>query len=1028
MTTKSLQAHQMLRIDSNGKYVQPEILSSVNLPILPPNSTDSHSSPSFHQQYTHHLSSQSVNPCMDVVALVSRDINTTPASSTTNPQNGQNAGLPPPPAGMSAARSAALMRMRMAQRAKALAAAGIKEPVQEAPENTSSVTRCAHLRLSLWRMSSIAGEQGARIWDVNVIVPDRLDQKQHEYEETSIDTISWSPDGLILGLAVSVKRRSTSDMQIKQKYQFLCLYALQDGQQLRTIPFIDTGEIISMEWKELGSKKNTSSSSSLSSVGSVQHMLSSMEPMGEITTSRDDQESKARQRQRLFQAMRDPSKPKIEEDKKLKDIIVSDPHGFGKTIADFPHSMQSHTGLKKDSVLIAESSTSLHVFLEGFIYLGRIATSEGSNMIGSRWSPKDGNIHLVRELDSGRKIQFDRIATQLRQNSKSFERILQLEYLSSFAFDLLTYSYDAIVVMRSAYQTMHADCIQIWNRRARLTAKRYATHLPSELLMLLATGFANDTMMSVLLGNDTLSENNLKKMRNDLLSSLNAIETMASRLASACQRAILVFEEVKGCALWTERYGSLLDSNKTEAICMILDKLRILTQESVRLTRLLGKEHVAWTHFYRFWMYERVRQEALRDSKAVPEAIAGAGVGDSSYNAMLLTEFFGRGFYNTSIEALLDIKMDSKTRGDEVEDDDEEEGEESRSRAALPSKSLPKDSAERFQRTMSEQNDENLSQDLLPWYRDTKLHKKINETILMLKDSPRPDELFYTLGRKTPSSNDFAKLSEMASLHIGPAQGLAEKAKKTSSCLPSLKSVLVECIEMASPLFYEAFAKWASHNSVEEENKSIPVLFLENDSTIADGRNDGLQSSAKPLQGILAPSSLSPLVRQHLSASHSDCRFAFVSESNDGITLLTIAVTPLSSAAQRSESILTSSVSLGDKVKVLDLNFYSVEEIFLLLERENGSDRKETVLVSLFLNDLTFEAPNAKEEKSQFPPIKVHRYIDFSISGGGNAKKLSLNQRKEVCATLDDEGRLTYWDLVQQGGDEQHIEDKDEDM
>lgn len=1009
-------------MEHDDKYGQPEILSSVSLPILPPNSTDSHASSSSaasSQKYTHHLSSQSVNPCMDLVAIISRDINTTPTPSAANPQNAGMAGLPPPPAGMSAARSAALMRMRMAQRAKALAAAGIKEPAQETPANVPSVTRCATLQLSLWRMSSIAGEQGARIWDVTITVPDRFEQSQLEYEEMSVDTMTWSPDGLVLGLAVNVQRRSSSDMQVKQKNQFICLYALQDGQQIRVIPFSDTGELLSMEWKALPSHKV--SSTHKPAIGSVRHMLSLMEPLGKIAPVRDDQESKARQRQRLFQAMRDPHKPKLEEDKKIKDVLVSDPRGFGKTISDFPHSLHAHSVGDKASVLIARSPSSIHILLEGCLYLGRILASEDGNIVESRLNTQNGTICLLREGNGGREIQFGQMERQLHKNNENFRRLLQLQHLSTFAFELTTYGYDAIVAMRTTYQTMHADCIQAWNRRARLTAKRFGTHLPSEMLMLLATGFANDVMMSVLLGNDTLSENNLKKMRNDILSTLNAIESMASRLATACQRTILVFEEVLGCALWSEQYGHMFDSHRTEAIRTILEKLKIITRESTRLTRLLGEEHLAWTHFYRFWMYERVRQEAVRDSKAIPEAIAGAGVGDLPYNAMLLVQFFEKGFYNRSIEGLLNISMDAKTRGDEVEDDDEEDGEESRSRATVPQKALPRHPINTLHRNSSD--DDMMVDTRKPWYRDAKLHEKIDEAISTLKEEPKADELFCTMGKKTPSSGDFAKLSEGPTLHVGPAYGLAKKEEKHPIAMPSLKDVMMECINLASPLFYHALANWAPYDSAGDGSKWQHLLSLEPDSTIADGRNDGLQSSAKPLQDILAPTNLSPLIRQHISASQSDRRIAFVRETNEGLASLIIAVTTLSIgdvSISADENLLIANIKLGNKVKALDLSFYSAEEIFLLLQ-----EGEDTILVSLHLNDLSFTPSEATGEQPTLQSMQPHRYINLTKRGGGNAKKLSLNKHKEVCATMDEEGHLTYWDLVQQESD---TEEKDEEM
>ena len=92
----------------------------------------------------------------------------------------------------------------------------------------------------------------------------------------------------------------------------------------------------------------------------------------------------------------------------------------------------------------------------------------------------------------------------------------------------------------------------------------------------------------------------------------------------------------------------------------------------------------------------------------------------------------------------------------------------------------------------------------------------------------------------------------------------------------------------------------------------------------------------------------------------------------------------------------------------------------MLLQEED----EQTKLISLHLDNLSFISPNGKGEQVQLQSIQPHRYINLTERGGGNAKKLSFNQRKEVCATLDDEGHLTYWDLVQQTSEEE----KDEEM
>lgn len=1052
---------------TSGSY-EPEILSSVTLPVHPtttPSAVGAAGGPSNGSllKYKHALLSQAVNPCMDLVALVSRDVDMSPSAGSAAGAD-PNAGLPPPPPGMSAARSQALMRMRMAARAKALAAAGIKPAEGGGTSGGSNgaspkVRKCASLRLSLWRMASVAGEQGARVWDVTISIPNRFEDvpgEEKELEDQSVDALSWSPDGLVLAIGVRVSRKLLQAQPIQRSERFVCLYALQDGQLIRIVPVPVTGaqesafsSFAGMGWYKFASIERPVKA------GSAEHVLSLLGPLPELVQNREDQEGKARQRQRLFQAMRDPKRPKAESDKKANELATSDPRGLGKQITEHPRALpdavrptakvsSSSSQDREASVLCAWTPDEVFLFLDGTILLGSMKAHLSEQISTGSFDVRTGDVWVAGSRPHHDKLCINRISSYLQPSSPNFECLLHLRTISTFSYDLTTYCYDAAISMRSAYRTMHTDCIAPWNRRARLTAKRYATHLHSELMMLLATGYANDTMMSVLLGNDTLSENDLNKMKADVLSGFTTLESTATRCLAALQRLILVYEELKGCSLWVERYGLFFGAQHEgelndagERIGSILKNANDMARLTMRFVRMANQEHLAWSHFYRWWFFERTRQEALRDNKSPTDALAAAGA-DTAFNAVILGDFIRRGFDNLILESVLGIEMDASARGDEVEDDDDDEGEDNKSRINVQRRvPVPTEDGSTVPEVL-EQADYRAKRGA--WYRDEDLHAQIERSRKALQQPPNADDLFSTVGKKAPSPADVARLADEQALFLGPTHGLDERLRQHKAPAPkSLSEAIAATIALAAPLFCQMFSRWSTQHDFKSPAsapaQATQVTLL--NTSVAPSRADGLFSDAKGERELDTTASL----RSLLVTSRDEYRVAVVEHGQDGSCSLLIVVTPLFEEQQQRSDPLTGTtavrIALGAS-HVHDFGFYSPDEMVLLLEKHAENDGEtETILASVRVDSLALLPVHDvldTQIKGNEAEQEVHAHRCVQLKGdGGRAKKLALNRSKEVCATLDDEGYLAYWDMVLQhradeGGRVGQTEEQDGEM
>jgi hypothetical protein len=893
-------------------------------------------------------------------------------------------------------------------RARALAAAGLPANAAGPSVETPKVTRCAPIRLSLWRMASLAGEQGSRVWDVEIKVPDLFrdaGKDVKESEDLNVSTMSWSPDSRSIALTVIVRRRRV-DGTFRRHNRFLVLYDMQDGKQKRVIriPSIDrqqssSEDIFGIEWCRLSSRKRVRAVVSTSfriesfhlkifvaqkynlpfQPGSATYILKHMRELPDNTHFMEEKDTKARQRQRAFNAMRNTSRKQGEADLKLKEEMFSDSVDWSTCLLDYPRTDQLGKGAGEEvdeeaavAVLCAWEGHRLHLFLDATIYLGSIILPEqihSLNIVST-----SGHLFLCTEATEGLTLQI--LETCLDPHSTRFATLQHLESLSTSAFNLLTYCYDTVVDIRNLYRNTHINCITPWFRKGKNIEMQYSTHFQTEMQMLLLTSSANEAITSLLVGNETMTEGDLNKMKTEVASAWVKMETLLDSVFQALQRLGIIYEEVKGCWLWQEHYSTFLPIAQGEVIEIILALISQSQSQSLTSLRHVQQEMRCWSQFYKWFKYERTRQEAIRDQVAEPKS-------DITYDVVLIADFLKRGFFNHHLEKSVGITLDKKTRGTFVENEDEEEEKNAGDAAGKEQE----ESA-----LMDQSVDDRQSQT-----KQSDIYFQHSDLLEIQKQMRRiPDDA----GRKTnsaPSEADLTSVLSSSFLLTGPSKGMHEGQHLSTKNTLDVYAATKELLELSSALFSQAFSSYAL------QGYNVKKVDIALDAPLTTLRSDALVSTSTKTETNSLPTSASGNLRSCFDQSTGQHWLLGAYHEGESSIITVIEHTSLLSSVR--------SCTLRCQGRIIDMGFYSCHEVVVLLH-----DDALTRMLSFQLGSIDFTSSRAPR------PLPTQRCYEMRTNqAGSGALQLSLNHAKDVAATLDNEGSLIYWDFVQIG------ETKDED-
>lgn len=712
-----------------------------------------------------------------------------------------------------------------------------------------------------------------------------------------------------------------------------------------------------------------------------------MEALPEIANLLEEKEAKNKQRQRAMNAMRGGSQKQQAVDLKIDEIMQNKTDGESINLLKHPYSKKGvHTNRAEGMDVITASlniicvydAREVHLFLEANIYLGSIYVDDTIQAVDLHPFTKDLLLTCGRVQDSSIRCQI--LTTALNSANDRYSSVLYLVSLSTMSYHLLTYAHDALVDVRNLYRSTHINCITPWIQKGKIIERKYSTHFSSEMQMLLLTSTANEAITSILVGNETMTEGDLSKLRAEVASAWNKMEVLIDAILQAMQRMSIVWNEVKGCCSWRERYGDFLKEEDAVAITKVLSLISQMQKQCFALLRHAQQESKCWNHFYRWFKFERTRQEALRDQVPEPKS-------DVAFDVLLIADFLKRGFVNYAFEGAIGIVLDKKTRGTFVEDEDEE----------LQEDSVIEQAGESLE---VESGDGIGAESIVAQGRN--LHKQSKETLeevmmARLKELQEPPKLAVLKKKSAPSPQDVSQMRRCPYILTGSIAGLSTRQTNPTKAVVDMMKGLKEMLKISSNLFSKAISRFA----IQQEPRHY--LEMEPGTSLSALRSDALRSTSEAMD----KGENGDRIIRSLFDEESSRHYLLGSRGTpEGNSHLIIIITDRTNA-------MTQKVEIECQGQVVDVNFYSREEVIVLL-----FDGQKTSFASFRFDETTFNT-------SSGGTIMAQRC--YNLQQGDESQRptqLALNHAKEVAATLDEQGRLVYYDLV-------HLEqgvDVDEDM
>ncbi|KAG8951639.1 hypothetical protein FRC04_005927 [Tulasnella sp. 424] len=160
-----------------------------------------------------------------------------------------------------------------------------------------------------------------------------------------------------------------------------------------------------------------------------------------------------------------------------------------------------------------------------------------------------------------------------------------------------------------------------------------------ELTNLLFTGKTSGAMREFLGGHGKLSERGMAQWEATVQGSLTILQESAERrISPACERLIIVLEEVRGWAVWSQQYAAYMFSRAE------IDESLALCHRAIELSEWLSK--TAEIEFERF-------HEFMRWMKAETSRVTDGVVGDlrpPTYDPLEVSEYLDHGLLSSSLD------------------------------------------------------------------------------------------------------------------------------------------------------------------------------------------------------------------------------------------------------------------------------------------------------------------------------------------------------------------------------------------
>ncbi|KIO23930.1 hypothetical protein M407DRAFT_26630 [Tulasnella calospora MUT 4182] len=500
-------------------------------------------------------------------------------------------------------------------------------------------------RLGLWKMG------GTKVWDIEVA---KLTEGSTE-QTHSIVNVAWSPDG---GLQIAVAHDPPR----------LSFHSVHNGAELRSIPLqISQKRLDGIWWMQGPDPVEPDGVTKLlrregnvpGSAHSVLQMLPLLDALSDDTSStsaplynikRPKGGAASTQRKSVLplELEKFPTLPQDPIAASISDVSATAAQAKSKDIIP-ARTERRDRSLENTVVVTSDDKGMLYLFLEGSYPLGEASLGFPCTIPSlHRPSPRSPFFtHPKRTRPNAPSTS--PAPVMLRFPLLESQSLKNVAKVSTTVRTLLSYIIKVLEEMRKAWfgtesleggRDVGRKWIKVLEEQERMfDGATTKTNPIWELTNLLFTGKTSGAMREFLGGHGKLSERGMAQWESTVQGSLTILQESAERRVSpACERLIIVLEEARGWAVWSQQYAPYMFARAE------IDECLALCHRAIELSEWLSK--TAEIEFERF-------HEFMRWMKAETSRVTDGVVGDlraPTYDPLEVSEYLDHGLLSSSLD------------------------------------------------------------------------------------------------------------------------------------------------------------------------------------------------------------------------------------------------------------------------------------------------------------------------------------------------------------------------------------------
>ncbi|KAG9000900.1 hypothetical protein FRB93_012505 [Tulasnella sp. JGI-2019a] len=514
-------------------------------------------------------------------------------------------------------------------------------------------------RLTLWKMG------GNKLWDVEV--------GRGEASSESIVDVVWSPSGLEIAIAHHPPRLSIHSVHDGREIRSLVIPAPKDETlvpKLAAVWWLEDAKSPEPDGLDILLCRNGNIPSSAHSVLQTLPLLDALNDEGEALSApiynlKKDKDPSIGTLQRNASSL----SPELDSFPTLTpNLVVASiaakpsvnavpPLNTGKnkqqyepaapTTAQEPLNENMDKEVQNSLLIASDDIGQLYIFLEGSYPLGQVSLGTTCSTTCIVKPSQEKPVLLAHNFDLAERST-SLLPVSIELPLLASPSLRSVSKMSTSVRALLVYVARVLEDMRRAWfgtdsldggRDAGKKWIKLLEEKERQLEGRKKTHGLYELTNLLFTGKTSAAMREFLGGSGKLSERGMAQWESTVHGALTVLQESAERkLAPACERLIILLEEVRGWSAWPQRYSAYqFDTSE-------VDECLALCHRTIELVEWLSKASLEeFERFHEFMKWTKVETSRVTDGQ----------VGDlraPTYDPLEVSDYLENGLLHSSLD------------------------------------------------------------------------------------------------------------------------------------------------------------------------------------------------------------------------------------------------------------------------------------------------------------------------------------------------------------------------------------------